>query len=120
MCLVTVLFVVAFADKFDMSETVPEFVEKTADLLHVRLAGSRGSVMHTAWSPFSSYLTFVGLFFVWPWGLTRTMTLNLPVQLGSCVLSVLRGKVPHAALEIPSWECIVLIHTACPELYDDS
>ena len=40
-----------------MSETVPEFGEKTADLLHVRLAGSRGSVMHIAWAPFSSDLT---------------------------------------------------------------
>ena len=90
---------------------------KTADLLHVRLAGSRGSVMHTAWAPFSSELTFVGLCFSccpgsWhvPW---------LPTCLfSSCVLSVLRGKGPHAALETPPLECIVLIHTVfltqCP------
>ena len=34
-------------------------------------------------------------------GLTRTMTSNLPGQLRSCVQSVLRGTVPHAALETP-------------------
>ena len=37
------------------------------------------------------------VFFVWPRGLTRTMTSNLLGRLGSCVLSVLSGKVPHAA-----------------------
>ena len=31
--------------------------------------------------------------------LTRTMTSNLPVRLGSCVLSVLGGKGPHAGLD---------------------
>ena len=44
------------------------------------------------------------VFFVGPLGLTRTMTSNLPVRLGSCVLSVLRGEGPHAALGSPSWE----------------
>ena len=34
-------------------------------------------------------------------GLTRTMTSNLPVHLGSCVLSILRGKGPQAALITP-------------------
>ena len=29
------------------------------------------------------------------------MTSNLPVRLGSCVLSVLRGKGLHAALDTP-------------------
>ena len=58
--------------------------------------------MHTAWAPFSSDLTLVGLcFFVWPRGLTRTMTSNLLGRLWSCVLSVLSGKGPHAALETP-------------------
>ena len=66
---------------------------------------SRGSVMHTTWAPFSSDLTSVGLcFFVGPLGLTRTMTSNPPLRLGSCVLSVLRGELPHAALGTPSWE----------------
>ena len=35
------------------------------------------------------------------WGLTRTMTSNLLERLKSCVLSVLRGKGPHAALDTP-------------------
>ena len=43
-------------------------------------------------------------FFVGPLGLTRTMTSNLPVRLGLCVLSLLRGEGPHAALGSPSWE----------------
>ena len=34
-------------------------------------------------------------------GLTRTMTSNLLELLKSCVLSVLRGKGPHAALDTP-------------------
>ena len=41
------------------------------------------------------------VFFVWPRGLTRTMTSNLLGRLWSCVLSVLSGKGPHAALETP-------------------
>ena len=47
---------------------------------------------------------FRSVFFVGPLGLTRTMTSNLPVRLWSCVLSLLRGEGPHAALGTPSWE----------------
>ena len=59
--------------------------------------------MHTAWAPFSSDLTSVGLCFSWgPLGLTRTMTSNLPVRLGSCVLSVLvaRSHMSHWVLPL--------------------
>ena len=45
------------------------------------------------------------------------MTSNLLGRLGSCVLSVLSGKGPHAALETPPGS-EAYIHTACPEHYD--
>ena len=50
-------------------------------------------------------------------GLTRTTTSDLPVRLGSCVLSVLRGTGPHAALEIPPWECIVYLYRLSPDTW---
>ena len=90
MSFVVVLFVVVFADEFDMSEAGGE---------------PRKCYAHRVGSVQLALDVCRSVFFVWPWGLTRTMTSNLPVQLGSCVLSVLRGKGPHAALVTPSWEC---------------
>ena len=55
--------------------------------------------MHTAWAPFSSDLTLVGLCYSCGPGVDTYHDFNLLGRLGSCVLSVLSGKGQHAALE---------------------
>ena len=51
--------------------------------------------------------------------LSRAVASNLLERLKSCVLSVLSGKGPHAALETPPGS-EAYIHTACPEHYSSS
>ena len=87
-------------DELDMNETVTE-----SFLIELMAGGEpRKCYAHRVGSVQLGLDIGRSVFFVWPLGLTRTMTSNLLGRLGSCVLSVLSGKGPHAALETPPWE----------------
>ena len=94
MSLVVVWFsLLCLPDELDMDETVTE-----SFLIELMAGGEpRKCYAHRVGSVQLGLDVGRSVFFVWPRGLTRSMTSNLLGRLGSCVLSVLSGKGPHAA-----------------------